>query len=83
MSNGKKEAEMLFWIVVTLFMFTLPRCWEKQVFFCEKENEGLGKLCSALFLLFTLFYDLFGSFRHANNLKATIGSDLYLKFAKG
>jgi hypothetical protein len=51
--------------------------------FCEKENEGLGKLCSALFLLFTLFYDLFGSFSHSNNLKATIGSDLYLKFAKG
>lgn len=51
--------------------------------FCEKENEGLGKLCSALFLLFTLFYDLFGSLRHANNLKVTIGSDLYLKFAKG
>jgi hypothetical protein len=49
----------------------------------KKENEGLGKLCSALFLLFTLFRYLFGSLRHANNLKATIGSDLYLKFAKG
>jgi hypothetical protein len=64
-------------------MFTLSRCRKKQVFFVKKENEGLGKLCSALFLLFTLFCDLFGSFSHANNLKATIGSDLYLKFAKG
>jgi hypothetical protein len=64
-----------------VYFATLLR--ETSIFLVIKENEGLGKLCSALFLLFTLFYDLFGSFSHANNLKATIGSDLYLKFAKG
>jgi hypothetical protein len=49
----------------------------------KKENEGLSELPNALFLLFNLFYFLFGSLSHASNLKVTIGSDLYLKFAKG
>jgi hypothetical protein len=49
----------------------------------KKENVGLGKLCSALFLLFTLFRYLFGGLSHDTNLKAIFGSDLYLKVAKG
>jgi hypothetical protein len=48
----------------------------------KKENEGLVKLERRLFLLFSFFIDLFWSFSHANNLKATFGFNLYLKFAK-
>jgi len=51
--------------------------------FCEKENEGLGELFSALFLLFTLFLFFLWSLSHSNNLKVTIDFNLYLKFAKG
>jgi len=49
----------------------------------KKENEGLGELFSALFLLFTLFIHFLWSLSHSINLKVTIGFNLYLKFAKG
>jgi hypothetical protein len=48
----------------------------------KKKNEGKAKLQTALFLLFSLFRNLFSSFSHANNLKAINGYDLYLKFVK-
>ena len=54
---------------------------EKSLFFGKEKNEGLGELDNALFFLFTLFRYFFCSFRHFNNLKATIKFNLYLKFA--
>jgi hypothetical protein len=47
----------------------------------KKKSEGLSDLSRALFLLFRFFSVLFWSFRQAFNLKVTVVTDLYLKFA--
>jgi len=48
----------------------------------KKKSEGLAQPQRGLFLLFSFFIVFFWSFRHANNLKALFGVNLYLYFAK-
>ena len=48
----------------------------------KKKSEGLAQPQRGLFLLFSFFIVFFWSFRHGNNLKALIGVNSYLYFAK-